>query len=46
MPSLEEDDQIVSYDVVALYPSIPQEEALDLVYEKLNADPSLGEKQK
>ena len=44
MPPLEEDDQIVSYDVVALYPSIPQEEALDLVHMKLSTDQSLGDK--
>ena len=37
---------MVSYDVVALYPSIPQDEAIQVVYEKLINDENLIEKTK
>ena len=35
---VEEDEVLVSYDVVALYPSIPQQEAIEVVYDKLKND--------
>ena len=38
-----EDSILVSYDVVALYPSIPQSEAIDLIHELLRADETLHE---
>ena len=41
---VEEDEILVSYDVVALYPSVPQEEAIDLVHEKMVNDPDLHKK--
>ena len=41
---VEEDETLVSYDVKALYPSVPQEEALQLVKELLMNDNKLHEK--
>ena len=41
-----EDETLVSYDIVAMYPSIPQEKALDMVYQKLINDDTLQEKTK
>ena len=38
---LEEGETIVSYDVKALYPSVPQEEAIKLIEEKLKGDEEL-----
>ena len=35
---------LVSYDVTALYPSVPQDEALDIIYEKLSQDEDLKDK--
>ena len=35
---------MVSYDVVALYPSVPQDEAIDLVNQKMVNDPDLHKK--
>ena len=41
---VEEDEVLVSFDVVALYPSVPQNEAIDLVHEKMVNDPDLHKK--
>ena len=41
---VEDDETLVSYDVKALYPSVPQEEALQLVKELLINDNKLHEK--
>ena len=38
---VEEGETLVSYDVTALYPSIPQEEAIDIISQKLLQDNSL-----
>ena len=38
---VEEDEVLVSYDVTALYPSVPQDEALDIIYETLSQDEDL-----
>jgi len=38
---VEEDEELVSFDVVALYPSIPQEEAIEIVRQELIADTDL-----
>ena len=43
---IEDNEVMVSYDVVALYPSIPQDEAIQVVYEKLINDENLIEKTK
>ena len=40
------DETLVSYDVVAIYPSIPQDRALDIVYQKLVNDTDLIDKTK
>ena len=32
---------LVSYDVTALYPSVPQDEALDIIYQTLSQDEDL-----
>ncbi len=37
---------LVSYDVTALYPSVPQDEAIELIYQKLKADPTLKDRTK
>jgi hypothetical protein len=39
--SVEEGEELVSFDVVALYPSVPQEEAIELVRQELSADTNL-----
>ena len=41
---VEEDEVLVSYDIVALYPSIPQNEAIDLINDCLMKDTNLKEK--
>ena len=41
---VEADETIVSYDVVALYPSIPQDEAIHLVHNKMLNDTQLHQK--
>jgi hypothetical protein len=38
------DETLVSYDVTALYPSVPQDEAIELISEKLHADAELRSK--
>ena len=38
---VEEDEELVSFDVVALYPSVPQEEAIEIVRQELFADEEL-----
>jgi len=43
---VEEDEVMVSYDVKALYPSIPQEEAIRLLYELIKDDKELDKKTK
>ena len=43
---IEDDEIMVSYDVVALYPSIPQDEAIQVLYDKLVNDSDLIEKTK
>ena len=40
------DETLVSYDVVAMYPSIPQDRAIDIVYQKLVNDTDLIDKTK
>ena len=39
-----DDEILVSYDVVALYPSVPQDEAIELVHQKMTNDPNLSKK--
>ena len=41
---VENDEVLVSYDVVALYPSVPQAEAIELIHNKMKDDPKLHEK--
>ena len=41
---VEEDEVLVSYDVTALYPSVPQDEALDIIYQTLSQDSDLKSK--
>ena len=43
---VEEDETLVSYDVTALYPSIPQEEAIQIFHQRMSNDPQLKEKTK
>ena len=38
------DERLVSYDVTALYPSVPQEEAIDVFYQELINDKDLEKK--
>ena len=38
---VEEGEILVSYDVKALYPSVPQDEAIEIIYEKLKEDQTL-----
>jgi len=42
--SVAKDDMLVSFDVVALYPSVPVSKALDIILEKLRDDPTLPER--
>ena len=35
---VEDDEILVSYDVTALYPSVPQNEAIDIIHEILSGD--------
>ena len=41
---VEEDEILVSYHVTALYPSVPQEEAIEIFYQQMKNDPNLSEK--
>ena len=41
---VENDEILVSYDVTALYPSVPQDEAIELIYEKMKNDKDLPKK--
>ena len=41
---VEEDEVLVSYDVTALYPSVPQDEAIEIVFQLMKDDPNLSEK--
>ena len=38
---VDEDESLISFDVSALFPSVPVEESLTLIYKKLAADPDL-----
>ena len=42
--TVDEDEILVSYDVTALYPSVPQEEAIEIIYQIMKDDPNLSEK--
>ena len=42
--TVEDDEILVSYDVVALYPSVPQDEALDIIHQVMREDTNFGEK--
>ena len=44
--TLKENETLVSYDIVAMYPSIPQERALDMIFQKLINDDELPQKTK
>ena len=41
---VDEDESLISFDVSALFTSVPVEESLTLIYEKLAADPSLADR--
>ena len=41
---VDEDESLISFDVSALFTSVPVEENLTLIYEKLAADPSLADR--
>ena len=41
---VEEDEILVSYDVTALYPSVPQEEAINIIYETMANDKEFEKK--
>ena len=41
---VEEDETLVSFDVVALYPSVPQEEAIIIIQEIMTQDEDFGKK--
>ena len=43
---VEEDEVLVSYDITALYPSVPQDEAIDIIHKVLRNDENLDEKNK
>lgn len=38
---LDDDELLVSYDITALYPSVPQDEAIQYVFEELENDEKL-----
>ena len=38
---IEENETLVSYDVKALYPSVPQDEAIEIIYKRLKDDANL-----
>ena len=38
---VKEDEELISFDVVALYPSVPHEEAINLVQKELEEDTEL-----
>ena len=41
---IDDDKQMISFDVVALYPSVPQDQALDILEEHMMNDPELKTK--
>ena len=41
---LDETDVLVSYDVTALFTSVPVDQSLDVIYDRLCADPSLSDR--
>ena len=41
---VDEDESLISFDVSALFTSVPVEESLTLIYENLSADPSLTDR--
>lgn len=41
---VEEDESLVSYDVTALYPSVPQDEAIEIIYDIMKRDQNLSNK--
>ena len=41
---VDDDELLVSYDVTALYPSVPQDEAIELVHQRMIDDPDLSKK--
>ena len=43
---VQDDELMVSYDIVALYPSVPQDQAIELFHEKLMNDEHLKDKNK
>ena len=43
---VEEDEELVSYDVKALYPSVPRKDALEIVQKRLEEDVDLEKKTK
>ena len=44
--TIEDNETLISYDVKALYPSVPTDETLDLIYKKLINDKKLKDKTK
>ena len=41
---VEEEETLVSYDIKALYPSVPQDEAIQVVYDELKQDQHLNKR--
>ena len=41
---VEDDELLVSYDIKALYPSVPQGESIDIIYDLMKNDPDLHKK--
>ena len=41
---IDEDESLISFDVSALFTSVPVEESITLIHEKLTADPSLADR--
>ena len=42
---VEEDEVLVSYDVTALYPSVPQDEAIEVIHQLMINDEELHKRQ-
>ena len=42
--TVEDDETLVSYDVEALYPSVPQSESIDIIHQLMTADTELDKK--
>ena len=42
--TLDEDDILISFDVKALFTSVPVDQSLDIILERLQNDPTLGER--